>query len=318
MGQPRHLAKKLGAAFLSATLMTSPIALQAQDIGGAQKYMSDFAAQAEAAQEAEYILAQAAANEPREFIQYHSQMRDDAGIYASDLYIGHVITPSGSINTLAQRGLTNLALQSHLRTSVEPAGVVGIDLNNESTLENLSLIPILYFPVTRDTQRLSDDARHALQDYIRNGGFIAIDVVSGGHVNNSPALRGLLDDLQIRPPQRLEEGHSLTQSFYLLSTLPGSAGNASVWVESAPENLGEAGVSSVVIGDQNWAGAWAGVTTDPQGSDTAFQSGLNMLMYALSGHYKSDPVHDETLDQKREYLRQDALRAAERAAPSAD
>ena len=82
----------------------------------------------------------------------------------------------------------------------------------------LSLIPVLYFPVTNSTERLSDDARHALQNYIRTGGFIAIDVVSGGRVNNSEPLRNLLDDLQIRPPQRLEEGHTLTQSFYLLSS----------------------------------------------------------------------------------------------------
>lgn len=312
------LSQKLGVAFLSAGLALTPIASTAQDMRGAMQYMEDFNAAKALEEEQEYILAQARLNEPTEFIQYHAQMRDDAGIYARDLYMGHILTPSGSINTMAQRGLTNLALQSHLRTSVEPAGVVGIDLTNAAHLENLSLIPVLYFPVTKQTERLSDDARHALQDYIRNGGFIAIDVVSGGHVNNSPALRGLLDDLQIRPPQRLEEGHSLTQSFYLLSALPGSAGNASVWVESAPANLGEAGVSSVVISDQNWAGAWAGVTTDLEGSESAFRSGLNILMYALSGHYKSDPIHDETLDQKREYLRQDALRAAEQAAPSAE
>ena len=312
------LSQKLSAAFLSAGLLVTPLASQGQDMRAAMQYMNEFQAEQEAERQREFEMAQAAANAPNEFIQTHDRMQDNPGVYARDLYIGHVLNPSRSINTLAERGLTSLAVQSHIRTSVEPAGIVGIDLNDPNTLENLSLIPVLYFPVTNSTERLSDDARHALQNYIRTGGFIAIDVVSGGRVNNSEPLRNLLDDLQIRPPQRLEEGHTLTQSFYLLSDLRGSAGNSAIWVESAPENLGEAGVSSVIIGDHNWAGAWAGLTVDTEESEAALRSGLNMLIYALSGHYKSDPIHDETLDQKREYLRQEQQRALEQAAPAAE
>lgn len=250
-----------------------------------------------------------AAEEDRGEIQLHRTMGSDVGVYARDIFIGHVLNPDPRVNTLAQRGLQNLVVQSYLRTSVEPEGVVGIDLNDPATLSNLDLIPVLYFPVTNQTQRLSEEARHALQNYTAGGGVIVIDVI-GGRMNNSEPLRQIIADLSIRPPERISESHPLSQSFYF-SDLQGSNGNASVWVERNAANLGEAGATSVIIGDQNWAGAWSANTVTGADQEEAIRAGLNMLVYALSGQYKLDPIHQETIEQKRRYLEEEAQRLRE-------
>lgn len=62
------------------------------------------------------------------------------------------------------------------------------------------------------------------------------------------------------------------------------------------------GVSPVIIGAADWAAAWAvtesGDFLVPVGGgdgyrqrELAFRSGVNMVMYALTGNYKSDQVH---------------------------
>jgi len=61
------------------------------------------------------------------------------------------------------------------------------------------------------------------------------------------------------------------------------------------------GVSSVVIGGNDWAGAWA---TDGSGRsilpvvpggerqrEMAMRFGINLVMYSLTGNYKGDQVH---------------------------
>lgn len=248
-----------------------------------------------------------------QFLEIHNTMHDDVGMYARDVYVGHILSPQGNINTLAQRGLTSLVLESYARTSIQPAGVVGIDLNDPATLDNLPLIAgFLYFPITNETPRLSSEARHALQNYIASGGVIVLDVVGGGRINTSEPLRNIIDDLQIRPPERLEEGHALSQSFYF-SELAGSNASADVWVERSAENLGEAGATSVIIADQNWAGAWSSITVDAEQNEAAIWSGLNILVYSLTGLYKNDPIHQETIEQKREYLEEEAQRLREQA-----
>jgi hypothetical protein len=61
------------------------------------------------------------------------------------------------------------------------------------------------------------------------------------------------------------------------------------------------GVSTVVVGSNDWAGAWA---VDSQGfpslpvvpggepqREQAYRFGVNLVMYALTGNYKADQVH---------------------------
>jgi hypothetical protein len=61
------------------------------------------------------------------------------------------------------------------------------------------------------------------------------------------------------------------------------------------------GVATVIIGANDYAGAWAVDETGrpayavvpggEQQREMAFRFGVNLVMYALTGNYKSDQVH---------------------------
>ena len=65
--------------------------------------------------------------------------------------------------------------------------------------------------------------------------------------------------------------------------------------------MGNDGVSSVIIGSNDYAAAWAIdingrpmfpiVTGGPHQRELAFRFGVNLVMYALTGNYKADQVH---------------------------
>lgn len=61
------------------------------------------------------------------------------------------------------------------------------------------------------------------------------------------------------------------------------------------------GVSSIVIGANDWASAWAVdesgtplLPVEPGGEpqrERAYRAGINLVMYSLTGNYKNDQVH---------------------------
>jgi hypothetical protein len=96
------------------------------------------------------------------------------------------------------------------------------------------------------------------------------------------------------------QDHVLTKAFYLLPQFPGRWTGGQVWVEARGGRHND-GVSSVIIGSHDWAGAWA-VDADgapsfpvvPGGErqrEFAYRFGINWVMYALTGNYKTDQVH---------------------------
>ena len=106
------------------------------------------------------------------------------------------------------------------------------------------------------------------------------------------------------------ESHVVTKSFYLLSSFPGRWDGGSLWVEaiaqdgssdSARKARVSDGVTSIMITSNDFAAAWA---LDERGRpvyqvvpggenqrEMAFRSGVNIVMHALTGNYKSDQVH---------------------------
>jgi len=88
---------------------------------------------------------------------------------------------------------------------------------------------------------------------------------------------------------------------------PGRWDGGSLWVEAENTNDGQAersrtdGVSSIVITSNDFASAWALDSANrpiypvvPGGEvqrEMAFRSGVNIVMYALTGNYKADQVH---------------------------
>ena len=113
-------------------------------------------------------------------------------------------------------------------------------------------------------------------------------------------LRRILRALDIPPLTPVPRDHVLTKSYYLIQEFPGRWAGGQVWVERHAGGVND-GVSSVVIGGNDWARAWA---LDEDGRplaavvpggmmqrEAAFRFGVNLVMYVLTGNYKADQVH---------------------------
>lgn len=217
-----------------------------------------------------------------------SNVQTSAIRYANDLHLAYIRSSSSRINDDSKAGLTNLSAQLIERTSVEPHGVVGLNIERD----DLSFFPFIYWPVTKNEKPLSEQAQKKVQSYINTGGVILFDVRDQtAKLNKSKALRDMLGDIDIKPLAPMGQSHTLTKTFYLVTGLPGSNNYGNIWVETADANSQE-NVSSVIIGNKNWAGAWAGRTVSPDTDqeEMAIRAGINIVMFALSGNYKADQI----------------------------
>ncbi len=85
---------------------------------------------------------------------------------ASIVTLAHVKSGDPSVDQVAQAGLLGLSDQLFLRTSVEPARPVGVDVE----VDDLSVYPLLYWPLTDMTPIPSPDAILRLKRYLAAGG----------------------------------------------------------------------------------------------------------------------------------------------------
>ena len=181
-------------------------------------------------------------------------------------------------------------------------------------VDPLNLFPILYWAMVEDQPPLSEQAIARVSQYMRTGGMIVFDSRDGGNQlptlrrrldlgdagETAGRLRRLLNRLDIPPLTPVPQNHVLTKAFYLLQGFPGRYAGNPVWVEWRPMGVND-DVSSLVIGGNDWAAAWATdemhkplVLPTPGGArqrELAYRFGINLVMYALTGNYKSDQVH---------------------------
>ncbi len=261
------------------------------------------------------LLVAALAGAPRD-LQAEEALAEELLTAAAQVTLAHVLTGDAEVDRVAQAGLLGLADELFRRTSVEPGAPVGVDLERDE----LSVYPLLYWPVTATQPLPSAAAYRRLNAYLRAGGMVLFDtrdaqVAGFGAVLTAEArrLRLLAAPLDIPPLEPLPEDHVLTRTFYLLSSYPGRYERGAVWVEAAPpdaelapgmpfRNLND-GLTPVVIGSNDWAAAWA-VRADgnymfPVGRgragakqrEMAYRFGVNLVMHVLTGNYKSDQVH---------------------------
>ena len=226
--------------------------------------------------------------------------------------MGYVLTGDMEVDSTSRMGLEGLNRILLQRTSIEPADPVAIDLQRDVIV----FFPVIYWPVLASAQPPDDALLAKLSDYMKNGGTIFFDTrddnASTASLTGSPspstiALRGILDRLDVPALEPVPDGHVMTRAFYLLQTFPGRWAGGQLWVEA--RTSGEAsiqaaasdGVSSIIIGSNDYAAAWA---TDVAGNprfpvspggegqrEFAWRTGINVMMYALTGNYKADQVH---------------------------
>jgi hypothetical protein len=215
--------------------------------------------------------------------------------------------------------LTGLSLMLRARTSYEPPEPLGVDPEQD----DLSLYPLLYWPMDPRAKSLSPKALSRISDYMRNGGTILFDTrdftlgaVRGPASPGEQTLRRLTSALDLPPLEPVPADHVLTKTFYILRDFPGRWSGGKLWVEAlppppkngAPPARGGDGVSPVIVGGNDWASAWAVdanghfmSTPSPGGElqrEMAFRFGINLVMYALTGNYKADVVHAPALLQR--------------------
>jgi Domain of unknown function (DUF4159)/Aerotolerance regulator N-terminal len=221
---------------------------------------------------------------------------------ANQFHLAYIRTGIPEIDEESRSGLTGLANMLNRRTAVDAAEPIEVDPESDE----LAFFPILYWPVAAGEILPSGHAVERLNRYLASGGMIVFDTRNQGEgtpVSDRQAeenLRRLAAGLAIPPLVPVPPDHVLTRSFYLMQEFPGRWADGRVWVEAADDRVND-GVSTVVVGSNDWAGAWAVDGNDlplypvvPGGErqrEMAFRFGINLVMYALTGNYKSDQVH---------------------------
>lgn len=224
---------------------------------------------------------------------------------ALETRLAYVLTGDPEVDRLSERGLDSLTRELIRRTAIEPAAPVGVDPETD----DLSVYTLLYWPIVAGAAAPDEGALANIENFMRFGGLIVFDTrdderaVAGLETPERAALRDILAQIDTPPLAPLSKDHVLTRSFYLLDDLFGRMRDNPVWVQAS--GSANDGVTPLIIGGRDWAGAWA---TDafgrplrpmPRGGERAremaYRAGINIVMVAYTGNYKSDQVHTPIL-----------------------
>jgi hypothetical protein len=228
-------------------------------------------------------------------------------------HLAYVITGDAEVDETSRAGLFGLTEFMTARTALEPGPPVGLDL----ATDELAFHAVVYWPIVAGSTPPPPAVMAKVDAFMKSGGTIvfdtrdALDQETG--FASSPAgetLRQLLSSLDIPALEVVPTNHVLTKTFYLMETFPGRYETGATWIEATvtdsaddidrPALAGD-GVSPILITSNDLAAAWA-VGPDleplfpltPGGSrqrEMAYRAGVNIVMYALTGNYKSDQVH---------------------------
>ena len=249
------------------------------------------------------ILAGAAAGPETAWAQTDEDPDAFALRMSTQTHLAYIRTGDPEVDQISAAGLDGLSRILRLRTAAVPVGAVGVD----PEVDELSFFPLLYWPITATQAPPSPAALERLAGYMQTGGTLLFDTRDGRLGGNAAlggqgqaALRQLTAQMDLPPLIPVPPEHVLTRSFYLLQDFPGRYVDGDVWVEDTDSTVND-GVSSVIIGANDWAAAWA---MDPGGRpmlpvvpggdrqrEMAYRFGVNLVMYALTGNYKDDQVH---------------------------
>ena len=227
--------------------------------------------------------------------------------------LAYVITGVSSVDETSEAGLRGLTKIMKERTAIEPAEPIGVDISSDE----LAFYPMIYWPIHTDSELPDAQTMARIDAYMKQGGSVLFDTrdqISGfvGGSSNSPEaihLQQILGSLDIPPLEPVPADHVLTKSFFILSRFPGRYSGGDLWVEQQEDTKNREarpvrssdGVSSILITSNDFAGAWAIdaqsramftiVPPNPIQREMAYRVGVNLIMYAMTGNYKSDQVH---------------------------
>ena len=248
----------------------------------------------------------------------HAQQNDDAAMKSTlQTRLAYVVSGDAEVDRVSQAGLQGLTLFLAQRTALEAGDPVGLD----PARDELAFYPLIYWPVVPGAPKPSREALEHIDSYMKQGATVLFDTRDADEAPPGPggearapgmvALRNILSSLDIPELEPIARDHVLTKTFYLLKDFPGRFASGQLWVEATqtesedeqpnrPARAGD-GVSSIIITSNDLAGAWALrpdgqamlplVSGEPRQREFAFRSGVNIVMYTLTGNYKADQVH---------------------------
>jgi hypothetical protein len=231
-----------------------------------------------------------------------------------ETHLAYVVTGDDIVDQTSRAGLFGLGEMLSDRTALEPGDPVGIDPGRDE----LAFFPLIYWPIVPESEMPSPATMARVDAYMRQGGSVLFDTrdqlersTSFNTFAGTPAaerLREMLSGLDVPPLEPVPADHVLTKAFYLLNDFPGRYSGGALWVQATesqvrddrPAQAGD-GVSTILITENDFAGAWAmdedgsfilpTVPTDLLQREMAFRTGINIVMYTLTGNYKADQVH---------------------------
>ncbi|HEY8066339.1 MAG TPA: DUF4159 domain-containing protein [Methylosinus sp.] len=227
--------------------------------------------------------------------------------------LAYVLSGDSRVDETSRLGLEALSRALNQRTSFTPGSPVGVDPAHDE----LAFYPMLYWPIVASAPMPSAQAIAKIGVYLKQGGTIVFDTRDAltAHEGGPPTaetqwLRDLTRNLDIPPLEPTPRDHVITKTFYLIDGFFGRTINGKTWVEALPPESKDDptrpvratdSVSSVVVTSNDLAGAWAAdrngqplYTLTPGGArqrELALRGGVNLVMYTLTGNYKSDQVH---------------------------
>jgi hypothetical protein len=222
---------------------------------------------------------------------------------ALETELAYVKTGDAATDQLSADALQSLSGLVSTRSSVQLGNPAGVTAGTD----DLELYPMIYWPVLASAAAPSGAACAALNLYMQHGGLLLMDSQGsdadgqGSGAGFAPgagaALRRATACLYLPPLEVLTTANAIAHSFYIVQSFPGKFTGSPVFIATAASRDAD-GVTPIIIGENDWAGAWARdangdpeQTPLPDGDDqrvTADRFGTNLVIYALTGDYKAD------------------------------
>ena len=228
--------------------------------------------------------------------------------------LAYVMTGDATVDETSKLGLTTLTRVLASRTSAELAEPVGLD----PARDELAFYPLIYWPIVAGLPQPKPEARTRIAAFMKNGGTLVFDTrdaltarPGGSPTSEALWLRTLLEGVDVPELEPVPHDHVLTKTFYLLDRMVGRTAIGQTWIEALPpadpndrvQRPARAGdsVSPIIIASDDLAAAWAEdidgrplfplIPGGARQRELALRSGVNLVMYTLTGNYKADQVH---------------------------
>ena len=227
--------------------------------------------------------------------------------------LAYVATGDSSVDETSRLGLKSLSHALANRTSLDPGEPVEVDPGRDE----LAFYPLIYWPIVADAPQPAPAAVARVAAFMKNGGTVIFDTrdaltkqPGGPPTPEGLWLQALLSGVDVPELEPVPHDHVITKTFYLLDSFVGRYANGETWVEALPPAPPEQvnrparsgdSVSPIVITSNDLAAGWA---TDADGDplyplvpggnrqrELAIRSGINLVIYTLTGNYKADQVH---------------------------